>query len=137
MKKSKAARHAIFTEAQLHQVLGHASPEVIAHIAKAADDITIDRSSPTSSIIDCETCSTLLVGDIVGFPTRLCYSALLLGEAIATRQGYRHSARLLPLGEGISVATRCACTTRLSVSLLGVLNTTALLRLSRMNNEYI
>ena len=94
----------------------------------------------------------VLVSDIVGFPTRRCYSVLLLGVAtrqgycysagllllgVATRRGYCYSVRLLLLGEGVRVATRHICTTRLSVSLLGVLNTTALLRLSRMNDEYI
>ena len=61
--KSKAVRHATFTEAQLHRVLGHASPEVIAHVV--ADDITIDRSSPTPSTIECETCSTSKATEIV------------------------------------------------------------------------
>ena len=63
--KSKAAHHATFTEAQLHRVLRHASPEVIAHVV--ADDITIDRSSPSSTplTIECETCSTLKATEIV------------------------------------------------------------------------
>jgi hypothetical protein len=63
--KSKAARYATFTEAQLHRVLGHASLEVIAHVA--VDDITIDRSSPSStpSTIECETCSTSKATEIV------------------------------------------------------------------------
>jgi hypothetical protein len=63
--KSKAARHATFTEAQLHQVLGHASPKVIAHVA--VDDITIVRLSPSStpSTIECETCSTSKATELV------------------------------------------------------------------------
>ena len=47
----------------MHQVLGHASPEVIAHMA--VDDITINRLSPTLSTIKCETCSTLKATEIV------------------------------------------------------------------------
>jgi hypothetical protein len=69
--KSKAARHATFTEAQLHRVLGHASLEVIAHVIKAADDITIDRSSPTPSTIECETCSTSKATEIVSRRTEV------------------------------------------------------------------
>jgi hypothetical protein len=61
--KSKAARHTTFIEAQLHQVLRHASPEVIAHVV--ADDITIDKSSPTPSTIECETCSTSKATEIM------------------------------------------------------------------------
>ena len=63
--KSKATHHAIFTKAQLHQVLGHASLEVIAHVV--VDDITINRSSPSSTplTIECETCSTLKAIEIV------------------------------------------------------------------------
>jgi len=62
-KTSKVVRHATFTEDQLYRVLGHASLEVIAHVA--ANDITIDRSISTPSTIDCETCSISKATEIV------------------------------------------------------------------------
>jgi hypothetical protein len=64
-RKSKAMRHATFTEAQLHRVLGHASPEVISHVA--GNDITIDKSSPTPSTIECEIYSRLKAIEIVSW----------------------------------------------------------------------
>jgi hypothetical protein len=54
-RKSKATRHATFTRAQMHRILGHASPKVIAYVA--LDDITIDNSSPTPTTIECESCA--------------------------------------------------------------------------------
>ena len=56
-QRSKVKRHATFTEAQMHLVLGHASLEVISHIQAAVDDITIDKSDLTPSTIECETYS--------------------------------------------------------------------------------
>jgi hypothetical protein len=49
----------------MHQVLGHASPEVISHIALAGMDLTIDNSSPTPTTIECETCSLSKAIEIV------------------------------------------------------------------------
>ena len=64
-KKSIVPRHATFTAAQMHRVLGHASPEVISHVGTARSDITIDNSSPAPSTIDCETCSLSKATEIV------------------------------------------------------------------------
>jgi len=70
-RKSITRRHATFTEAQLHQVLGHASPEVISHVATAGNDITIDKSGPTLSTIECETCSVSKATEIVSRRTEV------------------------------------------------------------------
>jgi hypothetical protein len=64
-KKSVSPRHATFTGAQMHRVLGHASPEVISHVASAGNDITVDDSSPTPTTIECETCSLSKATEIV------------------------------------------------------------------------
>lgn len=53
--KSTTPRHATVTGAQLHQILGHASPEVIKHVH--SNDITVDHNTPAPSTIECETCS--------------------------------------------------------------------------------
>jgi len=45
----------MFTEAQLHRVLGHASLEVISYINR--NDITINKSITTLTIIEYKTCS--------------------------------------------------------------------------------
>jgi hypothetical protein len=64
-KKSIASRHATFTGAQMHRVLGHASPEVISNVASAGNDIIVDNSSPTPTTIECETCSLSKAIEIV------------------------------------------------------------------------
>src|SRR5438045_2563784 len=64
-KKSIVPWHATFTGAQMHRVLGHASPEVISHVGTAGNDITIDDLSPAPSTIDCETCSLSKATEIV------------------------------------------------------------------------
>ena len=58
-------RHATFTKAQMHRVLSHASPEVIAHVALVGNDITIDNSSPTPTTIECETYALSKATEIV------------------------------------------------------------------------
>ena len=70
-KKSNARRHATFTGAQMHRVLGHASPEVISHVGAAGNDITIDDSSPAPPTIDCETCSLSKATEIVSRRTEV------------------------------------------------------------------
>ena len=45
----------MFIEAQLHQVLGHASLEVIFYVN--GNDITIDKSITIPTTIECKTCS--------------------------------------------------------------------------------
>ena len=45
----------MFTKAQLHQVLGHASLEVISYVNR--NNITIDKSITTPTTIECKTCS--------------------------------------------------------------------------------
>ena len=62
-RKSQSKRHTTFTRAQLHRVLGHASPEVIEHVS--GDDITIDNSIPSPTTIDCQTCSLSKATEIV------------------------------------------------------------------------
>ena len=53
--RSNTKRHAQFSGAQMHRVLGHASLEVISHVSDAVLDVTI--TSLASSTIDCETYS--------------------------------------------------------------------------------
>ena len=45
----------MFTKAQLHQVLGHTSPEVISYVNR--NNITIDKSITTPTTIECKTYS--------------------------------------------------------------------------------
>ena len=45
----------MFTKAQLYQVLGHASLEVISHVNR--NNITIDKLITTPTTIECKTCS--------------------------------------------------------------------------------
>ena len=68
-KKSQVTRHATFTAAQMHRVLGHASPEVISHVS--GDDITIDNSTPSPSTIECETCSLSKATEVVSRRTEV------------------------------------------------------------------
>ena len=68
-RKSSINRHATFTGAQMHRVLGHASPEVIQHIS--GDDITIDNSIPSPTTIDRETCSVSKATEIVSRRTEV------------------------------------------------------------------
>jgi hypothetical protein len=56
---------ATYTEADMHRVLGHASPEVIKHVSEAAEGIVIDRSIPCPSTIECESCSLSKATEIV------------------------------------------------------------------------
>ncbi|KAI1003455.1 hypothetical protein K3495_g4750 [Podosphaera aphanis] len=44
----------IITQAKLHQILAHASPEVISHINEPDYRININRSEPTPNTIDCK-----------------------------------------------------------------------------------
>jgi Reverse transcriptase (RNA-dependent DNA polymerase)/Pol polyprotein, beta-barrel domain len=69
VRKSEARRHATFTGAQMHRVLGHASPEVIEHVS--GDDITIVNTTPSPSTIDCETCSLSKATEIVSRRTEV------------------------------------------------------------------
>ena len=69
--KSSAQQHATFTGAQMHRVLGHASPDVISHIEDAALDITIDIASPAPSTIDCETCSVSKATEVISRRTEV------------------------------------------------------------------
>jgi len=69
--KSNTKRKAKFTSAQMHRVLGHASPEVISHVEDAMADITIDNSSPAPSTIECETCSLSKATEIVSRRTEV------------------------------------------------------------------
>jgi hypothetical protein len=55
---STKSRFTMFTGAQMHRVLGHASPEVISHVKSAGADLKVDYSDPPPQSIDCETCST-------------------------------------------------------------------------------
>jgi len=53
--KSIVNQHATFTKAQLYQVLGHASLEVISYVNR--NNITIDKSITTPTTIEYKTCS--------------------------------------------------------------------------------
>ena len=68
---SSAPRHATFTGAQMHRVLGHASPDVISHVEDATVDVTIDIASPAPSTIDCETCSVSKATEIISRRTEV------------------------------------------------------------------
>jgi hypothetical protein len=57
--------------AQMHQVLRHASLDVISHIEDAALDITIDIASPTPSTIDCKTCSVSKATEVISRRTKV------------------------------------------------------------------
>ena len=54
-RTSQKPLHTTFTAARMHQVLGHASPEVIKHVS--GDDVTIDHSIPCPKTLDCQTCA--------------------------------------------------------------------------------
>ena len=64
-RKEQSKQKAKFTSAQMHQVLRHASPKVISHVADAVVDVTINHSSPALFTIDCETCSILKATKII------------------------------------------------------------------------
>ena len=71
IRKSTASRHATFTSAQLHRILGHASPEVISHMSTAGFDITIDDSEMAPSTIDCESCSLSKATEVISRRTEV------------------------------------------------------------------
>ena len=54
-RKSVVNQHATFTKAQLHRVLGHASPKVISYVNR--NNITIDKSITTPTTIEYKTYS--------------------------------------------------------------------------------
>jgi hypothetical protein len=56
-KKSENQQRAIFTEREMHHILGHPGPKAISHLQDSVNDITIDYSDPAPSTIDCESCS--------------------------------------------------------------------------------
>jgi hypothetical protein len=55
----------------MHQVLRHASLDVISHVEDAMVDITIDIASPTLSTIDCETCSVSKATEVISRRTKV------------------------------------------------------------------
>jgi hypothetical protein len=87
--KSSNPRHITFTEAEMHVILAHASPEVISHVKHAADDITIDSSIPCPATIQCPTCSVSKATEIVSRRTEV--------EDQATDSFDRISYDLIPL----------------------------------------
>jgi hypothetical protein len=55
----------------MHRVLGHASPDVIAHVKDATGDVTIDIASPAPSTINCETCSVSKATEVISRRTEV------------------------------------------------------------------
>ena len=62
---STKSRFTTITGAQMHRVLGHASPEVISHVESAGADLKVDNSDPPPQSINCETCSTTKATQII------------------------------------------------------------------------
>ena len=69
--KSSNQRHMTVTEAEMHVILAHASPEVISHVKHAVDDITINSSNPCPTTIQCSTCSISKATEIVSRRTEI------------------------------------------------------------------
>jgi hypothetical protein len=69
--KSSNPRHMIYTEAEIHLILAHASPEVISKVKHAADDITIDLSIPCPTTIQYQTCSISKATEIISRRTEV------------------------------------------------------------------
>ena len=59
----------MFTKAQLHQVLGHASLEVISYVNR--NDITNDKSITTPTTIECKTCSLAKATKVISQCTKV------------------------------------------------------------------
>ena len=59
----------MFTKAQLHQVLGYTSLEVISYVN--GNNITIDKLITTPTTIECKTCSLAKATKVISWHTKV------------------------------------------------------------------